>query len=136
MLHAPKKLLWNDTRITRWCGLSGHAFRDRHIADCKGCSKNYPVCLGGGCVLSLIVLLLLSGCARSAAQPEESDLRLVSTAPNLTECVCAIGAGGLLVGRTESCDYPPDAVRHVPVIGGFGTPRPEPLPATPPTPGL
>jgi len=84
--------------------------------------------------LFLPVLLLLAGCSRTAEQPAgEEPLRLVSTAPNLTECVCAIGAGELLVGRTESCDYPPEAVRRVPVTGGFGTPYLEPLLAARPT---
>lgn len=77
--------------------------------------------------------MLHSGCARREAQPDASRLRLVSTAPNLTECVCAVGAGHLLVGRTESCDYPADIVRGVPVIGGFGTPAIEPLLAARPT---
>lgn len=83
--------------------------------------------------LFLPLLLLLAGCSRIAGQPEGGGtLRLVSTAPNLTECVYAIGAGGLLVGRTESCDYPPEAVT-VPVTGGFGTPYLEPLLAARPT---
>ena len=79
------------------------------------------------------LVVLLSGCARRPPQPESSRLRLVSTAPNLTECVCAVGAGDLLVGRTESCDYPAEIVRRVPVTGGFGTPYLEPLLAARPT---
>jgi iron complex transport system substrate-binding protein len=76
--------------------------------------------------------MLLAGCARDGAPPDGAP-RLVSTAPNLTECVCAIGAGGMLAGRTDVCDYPPAAVRDVPVTGGFGTPWLEPLLAARPT---
>ena len=77
--------------------------------------------------------ILLAGCIRQTEQPADSKLRLVSTAPNLTECLCAIGAGDLLAGRTESCDYPPEVVRNIPVTGGFGTPYLEPLLAARPT---
>jgi iron complex transport system substrate-binding protein len=60
-------------------------------------------------------------------------MRLVSTAPHLTESLCAIGAGDLLVGRTDVCDYPPETIKNLPVIGGFGTPWLEPLLAVRPT---
>lgn len=85
--------------------------------------------------LLLLAALLLAGCARrqQPAQPEPSGLRLVSTAPHLTECLFAIGAGGLLAGRTESCDHPPEGVARIPVTGGFGTPWLEPLLAARPT---
>lgn len=82
--------------------------------------------------LLLTFLLLVAGCSRNAPEPQ-SGMRLVSTAPHLTECVCAIGAADLLVGRTESCDYPSDTVRDIPVTGGFGTPWLEPLLAARPT---
>jgi iron complex transport system substrate-binding protein len=35
--------------------------------------------------------------------------RIVSVAPNITEIIFALGKGSLLAGRTEYCDYPPEA---------------------------
>lgn len=85
------------------------------------------------CCALLASLLFSSACSRSSPDPGKTGgLRLVSTAPNLTECVFAIGAGDCLVGRTESCDYPPEAAR-LPAVGGFGTPSLEPLLAVRPT---
>ncbi len=70
-----------------------------------------------------LVSFLLQGCARTPRQREEMPgARVVSLAPNITEIVIAIGAKDTLVGRTSACDYPPDIVKDIPVIGGFGTP--------------
>jgi iron complex transport system substrate-binding protein len=50
--------------------------------------------------------------------------RVVSLAPGLTEIVFAVGAGSLLVGVTEYCNYP-EAARRIPRIGGFNNPNVE-----------
>lgn len=45
-------------------------------------------------------------------------LRIVSTSPEVTEILFAIGAGDRVVGDTVWCDYPPEA-RDLPHIGDF-----------------
>jgi iron complex transport system substrate-binding protein len=47
-------------------------------------------------------------------------------APSVTEIIFALGAGELLVGATDHCDYPPEALR-IERTGGFGTPNLETL---------
>ena len=44
--------------------------------------------------------------------------RVVSLSPAVTEIIFALGAGDLLVGRTDFCVYPPEA-EAIPSIGGI-----------------
>jgi iron complex transport system substrate-binding protein len=43
--------------------------------------------------------------------------RIVSLAPNLTETIFALGRGDLLVGDTDYCNYPPEALKKTHVGG-------------------
>src|SRR5206468_11841757 len=75
------------------------------------------------------------GNQRAAQLPVE---RIVSLAPNITELLFALGLGDRVVGVTEFCNYPPEALR-LPKVGGFVNPnaeailalRPELVVATP-----
>jgi len=44
--------------------------------------------------------------------------RIISLAPSTTEILFAIGAGGLIVGNTDYCNYP-DAAKNITKVGGF-----------------
>ena len=46
--------------------------------------------------------------------------RIVSLAPSLTEMAFALGAGSKLVGATDYCNYPPEAL-NVPRVSGYST---------------
>lgn len=64
---------------------------------------------------------LALGCGaepRPAAQAKAAPRRVVTLAPNLTEIVFALGAGGSLVGVSEYSDYP-EAARAIPRVGGL-----------------
>ena len=50
--------------------------------------------------------------------------RVVSLAPSLTEILFALGAGDLLVGVTDFCDYPPEATQK-PKVGTVLAPNAE-----------
>lgn len=47
---------------------------------------------------------------------------VVSLGPNMTELVFALGAGDRLVGRTQYCDYPEEAL-DIPVVGTLQEPN-------------
>ena len=79
-------------------------------------------------VLTILALLVFAsaGCKpadrRASAPLPAGPVRVVSLTPSITEIICAIGAGEQLVGRTSACDYPPDVLAKVPVVGEFGIP--------------
>ena len=47
---------------------------------------------------------------------ERGRPRVVSLLPSATEVLCAVGGGGLLVGRSHECDFPREVVQHLPVL--------------------
>ncbi|WP_407562906.1 cobalamin-binding protein [Streptomyces sp. 184] len=47
-------------------------------------------------------------------------MRIVSLLPAATDIVAELGLAGALVGRTHECDWPPEAVAHVPVVTSAG----------------
>jgi len=49
--------------------------------------------------------------------------RIVSLVPSLTETLFDLGCGERLVGRTDYCIHPADAVAAVPSVGGVKTPN-------------
>ena len=64
-----------------------------------------------------LVVLLIALClvplfaqAVTEAKSENDDLRIISLAPNVTEIIYALGAGDQLVGRTDYCNYPEEAL--------------------------
>ena len=52
----------------------------------------------------------------------KTPARVVSLAPSVTETLFALGFGDRLVGVTNYCDYPPEALK-VPKIGDFISPN-------------
>jgi len=78
---------------------------------------------------------LAAGCGRIAAAdsvPPAPARRIVSLSPNLTEIICALGAGDRLAGRSRVCEYPPEIIGRVPVVGDFCRPSLEKLVAVRP----
>jgi len=63
-------------------------------------------------------------------QLAKTPRRIVSLAPSITETLFAIGAGGLVAGVTEFCDFPPEASSKPKV--GYANPNVETLVALQP----
>ncbi len=62
----------------------------------------------------------------------EQELRIVSLSPNVTETLYALGAGEYLVGRSDYCNYPQDAL-ELPSVGTLYNPSLETLLSLEPT---
>lgn len=84
----------------------------------------------------LLAILLGAGCGNPTPSPTPGpspQARVASLAPSITEIVAALGASDQLVGRSSACDYPPDVISRLPIVGDFGVPSMERLLATRPT---
>jgi len=67
--------------------------------------------------LSVVFLIAVFACHTSARRHDAAPAqRVVSLLPSFTEILFAIGAGDRVVGRTQWCDYPPEALA-VPSVG-------------------
>ena len=69
------------------------------------------------CVVLSIVLVF------HTAYAEETPHRIISLAPNITEILFALGLGENIVGVTNFCDYPEEAMQK-PKVGGMTNPGP------------
>jgi len=69
----------------------------------------------------LLALLLAAPAAQNipiAGETATGPQRVVSLAPNLTEMLFYLGYGSQIVGRTDFCNFPPEA-EEIDTIGGF-----------------
>jgi iron complex transport system substrate-binding protein len=62
----------------------------------------------------LVILAILVG----KMHPENGFQRIISLAPHITEIIYDLGAGDRLVGRTDFCEFPPNAL-EVASVGGY-----------------
>jgi len=69
---------------------------------------------------------LLVAPPRESASESGDYRRIISMAPSVTEMLFALGLGDRLVGVTQYCDYPPEALEKA-QVGGFHNPNYEAL---------
>lgn len=81
-------------------------------------------------LLMLLPALLFSMATVERQAPEE--VRIVSLSPNVTETLYALGKGDLLVGRSDYCNYPEQALA-LPSVGTLYAPSLEKLLSLEPT---
>ncbi len=80
----------------------------------------------------LSALPILEMRSTKAAAPVEETQRIVSLSPNVTETIFALDAGTLLVGRSDYCNYPEQAL-ELPSVGTLYNPSLERLLSLDPT---
>jgi iron complex transport system substrate-binding protein len=68
-------------------------------------------------IFVLISIVLIS----HSAHAEKTPNRIISLAPNITEILFALGLGESIVGVTNFCDYPEEAMKK-PKVGGMTNP--------------
>lgn len=61
---------------------------------------------------------LLTDAAGTSHRRATGSVRIVSLVPSITECLCTLGLGPQLVGRTGFCVHPRDVIGHIPKVGG------------------
>lgn len=88
-------------------------------------------------MLAFFFFTVFCGCAKktgpaSASQAEDTDMRIVSIAPNLTEILFALGLDEEIVGVTKFSTYPPEAKKKT-NVGTFWQPDIEAVIALRPT---
>lgn len=96
-------------------------------------------------VALLSLILVLTACGPGSQTPTQyvfDDLgrlvaingtpqRIISLAPSNTEILFALGLGGKVVGVTDYCDYPPEALNKT-KVGGYANPDVEKIVALDP----
>ncbi len=74
------------------------------------------------CILIFLLALILSGCCQSPPKDEPTTLRIISTAPSITEILYALELDEEIVGVSSLCNYPPRAKEKT-KIGTFSRPN-------------
>ncbi len=77
----------------------------------------FAACVGNDRQTVVTIDTVTDDYGREVAVPSTLE-RVVSTSPAVTEIMFALGAGDLLVGRTDFCVYPEEAAQ-IPSIGGI-----------------
>lgn len=78
------------------------------------------------------VVAAAAASCRSRATPSRYGQRIVSLSPGITDALFAIGAGSVVVARSDYCDYPPEVTR-LPRVGSSITPNYEAIARLEPT---
>ncbi len=89
-----------------------------------------------GALTAALLVSVFYGCGKPAPRPAVAETRafrddlgrtvdvpvaprrIISTSPEITELLFAVGAGGRVVGVVRGCDWPP-AARGLPYVGDF-----------------